>query len=224
MTTPGTSDPGCAVNPDGSLKDASEIDWVFDKDDEAPLVAAGSRHSGHTIRPSSCIIDPNNAMGLVGSAAAGKQKAFQKSTHNVKPKPVESSEDEDDPYHKPTDVDKSHETEDAVDMDEDEEYMSLKAMADADHKVSTLLIITCIVLIVIHPFLRQSIQSPRKTPLPTFASYSAGTKNTRTWILARSRMDTGASYVCKSLSPHCHSTWGLIDHSTMLCRDDPSIE
>lgn len=36
--------------------------------------------------------------------------------------------------------------------------------------------------------------------LPTFAPYSAGIKNTRMLIWARSRMDTGASYVCKSLS------------------------
>jgi hypothetical protein len=33
-------DLGCAVHPDGSLKDASEIEWHFDKDDETPLTAA----------------------------------------------------------------------------------------------------------------------------------------------------------------------------------------
>jgi hypothetical protein len=33
-------DLGCAIHPNGSLKDASEIEWHFDKDDETPLTAA----------------------------------------------------------------------------------------------------------------------------------------------------------------------------------------
>ena len=40
MTPP--PDPGCAVNPDVSLKDTSEIDWSFDKEDETPLTVAGN--------------------------------------------------------------------------------------------------------------------------------------------------------------------------------------
>ena len=30
---------GCAVHPDGTLKDASEIEWFNDKDDDAPLTS-----------------------------------------------------------------------------------------------------------------------------------------------------------------------------------------
>ena len=48
LQMPGT-DLGCAVNPDGSLKDAADIDWPFDVDDEVPSVpaaAAGSQCSG----------------------------------------------------------------------------------------------------------------------------------------------------------------------------------
>ena len=37
MTPP---DLGCAVHPDGSLKDTSEIEWHFDKDNETPLTIA----------------------------------------------------------------------------------------------------------------------------------------------------------------------------------------
>ena len=35
----------CALNPDGSLKDASEIAWHHDPDDEMPI-AFGSKPSG----------------------------------------------------------------------------------------------------------------------------------------------------------------------------------
>ena len=35
----------CALNPDGSLKDASEITWHHDPDDETPI-ASGSKPSG----------------------------------------------------------------------------------------------------------------------------------------------------------------------------------
>ena len=62
------------------------------------------------------------------------------STHNVKSKVsklvdnFDTSEDKDD-NHRSSDVDEGQETEDAVDVDE--EYETLKAMADADHKVST---------------------------------------------------------------------------------------
>ena len=114
MTLPQPSpDLGCAINLDGSLKDASEIEWHFDKDldDETPLAvtvaenslssasgpavsgesetshtlhpfflghahtpaifAAGSHCSGHAIRPSNRVVDPDNAM----NSAAGPSKS-----------------------------------------------------------------------------------------------------------------------------------------------------
>ncbi|KAH9989994.1 hypothetical protein BJV77DRAFT_1069245 [Russula vinacea] len=118
---PGT-DLGCAVNPDGSLKDAADIDWPFDVDDEVPSVpaaAAGSQCSGRIICPSNRILDPNNAMGLSSKVS--------KLVDNF-----DTSEDKDD-NHRSSDVDEGQETEDAVDADE--EYETLKAMADADHKL-----------------------------------------------------------------------------------------
>ena len=35
---------GCAVHPNGSLKDASEIDWHFNKDDNTPFTVAEKSH------------------------------------------------------------------------------------------------------------------------------------------------------------------------------------
>ena len=48
MTLPQPSpDLGCAINHDGSLKDASEIEWHFDKDsdDETPLAVTVAENS-----------------------------------------------------------------------------------------------------------------------------------------------------------------------------------
>jgi hypothetical protein len=79
---------GCAQNPDGSLRDASEIEFFNDVDDENPIAGPGSstlpplapiftrakpvgkvagarrpspRRSSRTSHPSSRLIDPNNA-------------------------------------------------------------------------------------------------------------------------------------------------------------------
>jgi hypothetical protein len=83
----------CALHSNGTLKDASEIIWHFDVDDEAPMsksmVSTTSsstavttpasttihpffaRRSGRTTRPSNHILDPDNTMNL----AIGKRKA-----------------------------------------------------------------------------------------------------------------------------------------------------
>ncbi|KAG0695024.1 hypothetical protein DFH29DRAFT_787911, partial [Suillus ampliporus] len=66
----------CAVGPDGRLKDASEIVWHNDPDDEQPISAprpamekpatpvhhffAGARRSTRAPRPSTKIVDPDN--------------------------------------------------------------------------------------------------------------------------------------------------------------------
>ena len=92
-TTPAAKDPGCTVDTDGNLKDASEIEWHYNKDDVdlmpgpssslnlttvssffskklAPTtIIAGSHRSTHTARPSAWVLDPENAMN------AQKQKA-----------------------------------------------------------------------------------------------------------------------------------------------------
>ena len=93
-----SSDLGCAVRSDGSLKDASEIEWHYDEDDEslmAPVsstsstsglpakvhpfftghpapakMVAGSRRSARALRPSARVLDPNNAMNKSASSSA----------------------------------------------------------------------------------------------------------------------------------------------------------
>jgi hypothetical protein len=46
------SDPGCAVHPDGTLKDASEIEWQNDKDDDLRLSNGGLLEISRTSRNS----------------------------------------------------------------------------------------------------------------------------------------------------------------------------
>jgi hypothetical protein len=42
------SDPGCALRPDGTLKDASEIRWHYDVDDELPMPSASTSSAPST--------------------------------------------------------------------------------------------------------------------------------------------------------------------------------
>jgi hypothetical protein len=95
---PDSSDLGCAVRSDGSLKDASEIEWHYDEDDESPMASvsstsstsslpakvhpfftghpapakmvAGSRRSTRALRPSSRVLDPDNVMNKSASSSA----------------------------------------------------------------------------------------------------------------------------------------------------------
>ena len=48
-----TIDLGCTVRPDSTLKDASEIDWHHEKDDEIPMVAVSSSKSLNTVQVAS---------------------------------------------------------------------------------------------------------------------------------------------------------------------------
>ena len=40
-----SSDLGCAVHSDGTLKDASEIEWHFEEDDNLPIAPTGATSS-----------------------------------------------------------------------------------------------------------------------------------------------------------------------------------
>ena len=111
-----SSDPGCALRPDGTLKDASEIDWSFDRDDDdtpslssTSAVASTSGPSGPEVHPffsgtlrpatfaaasrrSGRATRPSNRIAdpdnVMGivSVAAGKRKAACKPIRNVKSK------------------------------------------------------------------------------------------------------------------------------------------
>ncbi|KAG2087279.1 uncharacterized protein F5147DRAFT_781382 [Suillus discolor] len=97
----------CALNADGTLKDASEITFFNDPDDEVPLpqpsssttsakdtfsillkagrtpatVAAGSRRSGRPSKPSARIRDVDNACGLSSSTNPRKRALSSATDH-----------------------------------------------------------------------------------------------------------------------------------------------
>ena len=101
---PDASDFGCAVRSDGSLKDASEISWHYDVDDDLPIapvgstsstpisppnihpfftshpapakMVAGSRRSARTLRPSARILDPNNTMNKPAPSSSTSYPSF----------------------------------------------------------------------------------------------------------------------------------------------------
>ncbi|KAG1908156.1 uncharacterized protein F5891DRAFT_973648 [Suillus fuscotomentosus] len=92
----------CALNPDGSLKDASDIKFYNDPDDNIPLpnvpsssntfpvllkagctpaiVVAGSRRSGRPSKPSARIRDADNACGLSASGSSTRKCALSSTT------------------------------------------------------------------------------------------------------------------------------------------------
>ncbi|KAG2346985.1 hypothetical protein BDR05DRAFT_945398 [Suillus weaverae] len=103
----------CAVGTDGNLKDASEIMWHNDQDDECPLPApgpttkkstapvhhffTGARCSTRAPRPSMKIVDPDNV--ALSSSTQSKQKAVdgpgtsRRVAHKVIPASSASSDD-----------------------------------------------------------------------------------------------------------------------------------
>jgi hypothetical protein len=285
MTLPQPSpDPGCAVNLDGSLKDASEIEWHFDKDSpgdetlltvaekslssasgpgpavsepessqtlhpffsghaQAPAIfVAGSRRSGRTIRPSNRVVDPDNAMNSApgpskSKVTIGKRKApstqkssrrvVQKTDYMVHTTTVHTSEDsnddaiddnsdnsdddrDSDPGHMPsgpcrpsqpthgksTNIEATR----SENVNSEQEYASLKAMADADHEVSITSSSTSKITQFTHLILRQSTESQKLMPLLMFAQSSVVIKSIRIQIPQRSRMDIGASFACKQIN------------------------
>ena len=175
-----TIDLGCAVRPDGTLKDASEIEWHHDKDDEIPMagassstsfntvqvaapsskgihsffeqktaaavVVAGSRRSGRTMRPSTRLTDPDNAMNGPRSSSNSvttrtqngmtqKRKAASPASSRRVIRRVVNSEDEGEA---PITDGEGGDTE-ALESDAEAtavEFEALQAMADVDHAVS----------------------------------------------------------------------------------------
>ena len=186
---------------------------------QAPAIfVAGSCCSGHAIHPSNHVVDPDNTMNLApgwsstrSKVVTGKWKAStQRSSRHVVQKTDHTSEESNDdnsdgedlmpsqPMHgNLTDIEAT-DIEASKDAVSEQEYALLKAMADADHKVSTTS--TSKIIHFTHLVLRQSTQSQRVMPLLMFAQSSNRIKNTGIQILQRFRMDTGASFACKQLN------------------------
>ena len=147
-------DIGCAVGPEGNLKDASEIQWYHDKDDDAPIatappspasngvavpsffskngpvnIIAGSRRSTRSTRPSARILDPENAMN------GQKRKAVTTTCRRVSRKVVLSEDKADLPL--PMTIDgEAVESDGEAQEEVATEFKLLQEMADADHFVS----------------------------------------------------------------------------------------
>ena len=158
---------GCALGSDGKLLDASEIVWHYDADDDEPMASATApstgqpqpghsattldlfvRRSGRAARPSTKLIDPDNAMAL-------KHKASDNPNPNPSCRPRQASPEhgEDkvtdpditEPDASPATVpeeDKADttepdctDTEEVVSVNPDDAYEETKALGDADRKV-----------------------------------------------------------------------------------------
>jgi len=57
------SNANCALNSDGTLKDASEIDWFHDPGDNMPVVM-GQRRSGRATKPSVRVREANKMLSV----------------------------------------------------------------------------------------------------------------------------------------------------------------
>ena len=152
--SPSLSDHGHALQPDGTLKDASEILWTYDEDellpfplDSAPTSSSGShvpattvasvRRTTRVIRPSQRALDAAETSSSV-PASAGMRPGVKRKAQADDSKPEsgvtrtatirfdDSDGSEDAP---PTEV---------ATEPEDDDYESIKAMADADNQVSFL--------------------------------------------------------------------------------------
>jgi hypothetical protein len=156
MSPSTTTDPGHAVRPDGTLKDASEIVWTYDADDDIPfpsgstsgeplssggqapaMVLGATRRTTRVPRPSKRALEAAET-----SSSATKRKASTNRDQRVTRKIIDLDDDDankaDDDYIPTTDIDV-----DITDFDGPsdlatepaDDYAALEAMADADNRV-----------------------------------------------------------------------------------------
>jgi hypothetical protein len=145
------SDRGCAVRPDGTLKDASEIDWDYDPDDavaeqiDSTTAASsssappkihpfftGARRSTRAARPSARTIDPDNVMNAPAKRKASSPTQKRRLSRRIIVESQSDGEINDKNY-----AESIPDTTDVEEIEEsgDSEYERLKEMADADHQV-----------------------------------------------------------------------------------------
>lgn len=196
---------GSAVRINGTLKNASEMEWHYDKDDDTPMLVetamevGGTRRSGRSSRPSTRLVDPDNAMNdhtLLAPTRPVTQKrkaAPAALVHQVVRRRVIDSEDE---GQAPTDDD-ADDTEVVESGTEamTAEFEVLQEMADVDHAVRVSISSMIVLLIHLHTC-RQFEVEIFKIPLLTFAPSSEQKRSMLTLITARFKMDIGAKSVC----------------------------
>ena len=198
--SPTSSHLGEAVRPDGTLKDASEIEWVFDPDDSLPFpqasgdpsggtssipapAEAGLRRTTRTIRPARRFIEEDaecaSTTGAHGNPAA-KRKAQcddPDPDRRVSRKIVinlHDDSDEDATSVPPTEVGEDATSVPPTEVGEDD-YEDLQAMADADNLVR---FPSPSLSFFSHLQHRPRLPDPEKSVQPMYASSSAVTKST----------------------------------------------
>jgi hypothetical protein len=146
------SDCGCTVQPDGTLKDASEIDWDYDPEEvaaahidsttvaasssSAPLTIhpffTGACHSTHAAHPSVRTMDPDNVMNALAKRKASSPTQYHRLSRKIVVESQSDGEINDKDY-----VESILDTTNIEEIEgpEDSEYKCLKEMADADHQV-----------------------------------------------------------------------------------------
>ncbi|KAI9436732.1 hypothetical protein H4582DRAFT_2058646 [Lactarius indigo] len=155
-----TQDLGHAVRPDGSLKDASEMNWTYDEDESIPFPAQNSggasgraRRSGRAHCPSRRAIEAAEAsLGSVSTRRAKqgtKRKAAPTEDRRITHVNVVDDVDDASSYNSDdsnedssivpiddlvSDSDVSMEPQDVGDLASTCDYESIRAMADADHE------------------------------------------------------------------------------------------
>ena len=142
----------CALGPDGTLLDASRIEWFNDPDDDEPMVTATSstaqrhvpattldsfitksrpaaRRSTRAPRPSTKAIDPDNIMAL-------KRKSSNSATAKPSCRRRHDSPDHEEAKATEPELTDSADSDDDNPVDPDAAYEETKALGDADREVS----------------------------------------------------------------------------------------
>jgi hypothetical protein len=163
------------------------------------MEVGGTRRSGRSSRPSTRLVDPDNAMNdhtLLAPTRPVTQKrkaAPAAPVRQVVRRRVIDSEDE---GQAPTDDD-ADDTEVVESGTEamTAEFEVLQEMADVDHAVRVSISSIIVLLIHLHTC-RQFEVEIFKIPPPTFAPSSEQKRSMLTLITARFKMDIGAKSVC----------------------------
>jgi hypothetical protein len=151
-----TPDLGHAVGPNGALKDASEIVWTYDEDESIPfpsgsgvhppssgghapaMMVAGTRRTTRIHRPSQRALEAveasSSSSASIRPGVKCKAQRDPAPEHRVTRKVVIDS-DADDVVADSSDDGAT--TEPATEPADDDDYESIKAMADADNQVRT---------------------------------------------------------------------------------------
>jgi hypothetical protein len=146
---------GCTIHPDGTLKDASEINWDYDPDEVVPKITdttmaassssapaeihpffSGAHQSTRAIHPSACTIDPDNVMNASAKRKASSPAPNHCLARKIIAKPQSNGGNSNEDYSKPA--------QDTTDVEEIKgpqhgKYQSLKEMADTDYQVNIIL-------------------------------------------------------------------------------------